>query len=222
VVTPAIVLGEGLPDEKFINKLAEARGLSQFVTRNPQKGESSYGKDGFAKRLSALRIETNIEEQKAVLIVADNDLNPTEAFKNVQRRIQESNKDEDRKWGVPDKPRDLVASSGSLPSIAILMIPWDDEPGCLKTICFEAATQRRPEHAECIKALVECAKAESWAIGRLSKLRMRVMISSLCEKDPNTVLQWIWTEGRDCPTDIAPLSDKSFNRMATYLSAFGT
>lgn len=222
MVVPSIVLGEGEPDERFINNLAKAIGLPQFEVRDPREGGSSRGKDGFARRLTGLRAETGIEKQKAVLIVADNDLDPSEAFKNVRRQIVDSNRNDDRKWGVPDKPRDLVQSTGSLPSLAVLMIPWDDEKGCLETICFEAAEEGRAEHARCVHDLVKCAKAEGWNISALSKLRMRVMVASLCESDPNTGLQYIWSEGRGHPTDIASLTAKCFKRIADYLSAFGT
>ncbi len=222
MITPAIVLGEGEPDEKFINKVAKAAGLPEFGTRNPRGGGSSYGKAGFGRRLMALRTETNVEEQKAVLIIADNDDDPAAAFHDIQKQIRESNKDEERQWGVPTKPRELATSSGSLPSIGVLMVPWDDEQGCLETLCFDAAKAQRPDHAKCVEDLVKCAKAESWVISSLSKLRMRVMTASLCEKDPNTGLQYIWTEGRGCPTDISPLNSEVFKKIVDYLSKLGT
>jgi hypothetical protein len=115
-----IILFKGVEDRTFLHELLtvmNVRGNFDF-----QKGEGR-GKDQFKLFLEAL-VTAN---RKAIIIVADNDGNPAEAFKNIQKQIGEAG------FTVPTKPRELVQTAGLSP-LSVLMIPWDNEAGCLETL----------------------------------------------------------------------------------------
>ncbi len=215
MATRPIALGEGPADETFLLKLIEARKLPSFETRSLRQGVDAHGKNGFEERLRGLKLEPGIAERTAILILADNDTDPERAFVDVQNQIGNAGG-----YAVPVKPREIAASADELPAVAVLMVPWDDEPGCLETICFQASTSEWPTEAKCVDQLVNCVKAESWPIDNLSKLRMRALMSSICKNNPNTGLQYAWSSQKGRPTNLIPLHHKCFNRIADYLNTF--
>ncbi|HTX21214.1 MAG TPA: DUF3226 domain-containing protein [Candidatus Aquilonibacter sp.] len=98
---------------------------------------SCGGKDKFARILTGLVAESSAspdEQRKAIIVVADNDGDPKGAFKNVQDQIQTAG------FAVPKKPREIVTTP-NLPFLCVLMIPWDNDSGCLESLCLEAATK---------------------------------------------------------------------------------
>jgi hypothetical protein len=153
-------------------------------------------------------------QRKAVIVVADNDSNPAESFDLVQKQIRDA-----EKWGVPTKPREGVKLD-ELPPVSVLMLPWDDVPGSIDTICFAAAARKRPEVAACVEAFVRCVKAEGWDVHNASKLRLRCLLSAACKDNPNTGLPRAWSTEKGRPGDLVPLDDECFNEIATFLAGF--
>jgi hypothetical protein len=213
VPSTPIILGEGQPDETFFDKLIKARNLGAFDFRPPARG-ASYGNTGFQKRLEGLSTETGIEQCKAVIIVADNDSDPDESFQAVVRQLQAVGN-----WGVPSRPRESV-KAGNLPPLSVLMLPWDGVRGSLDTLCFTAAATKRPPIATCVEAFVKCVKADGWNIEKLSKLRLRCLLSAACKDNPNTGLLYAWSKDKGRPGDLIPLEDKCFNEIADFLASF--
>ncbi len=174
-----------------------------------QKGDGS-GKDGFGKVLAGL-VTANY---KAIIIVADNDGDPAGAFQNVQRQIKEAG------FTVPNRPRETVATEG-LSALTVLMIPWDEEAGCLETLCLGAANTVYIRQLECADALVKCANAEEWGIAKKSKLRMRGFLSAVCKSDPNTGLRYAWSTDGGRPGNIFPLKGvDAYKQIADYFKEF--
>src|SRR4051812_46835450 len=101
------VLCEGSSDEAFINALAKQRGLDNVEIKNlPSNTKLSYGIDGFGPRLVGMKLATDLENCKLVLVVADNDQSPDEQFRRVQRQIRQAGG-----YGIPDNPRQVAQSS---------------------------------------------------------------------------------------------------------------
>jgi len=202
-----IILYEGVEDKVFLGELLKVLGLAgkfDFQERN------GAGKDGFEKILKALVIPT----PKAIIIVADNDGNPQDAFKNIQKQIGNAG------FTVPKKPRETVATPNLSP-LSVLMVPWDNDSGCLETLCLSAANPKDKNQLDCADALVKCAGANSWEIAKKAKLKMRGFLSAVCKTDPNTGLRFAWTTDGGRPGDIFPLKGvAAYNQIAEHLKGF--
>jgi hypothetical protein len=206
-----IILYEGAEDHAFFSELLNAFGLSEkFVFHlNKHKQPDCAGKDGFGKILSGLIGETH----KAIIIVADNDGHPTEAFKNIQKQIGEAG------FTIPQKPREKVETK-NMPPLSVLMIPWDNELGCLETLCLGAANQKYKTQLDCADGLVKCAGADGWPLSKQAKLRMRGFLSAVCKLDPNTGLRYAWCT-KERPGDIFPMSGvATYNQIVEYFKGF--
>jgi hypothetical protein len=198
-----IILFEGVEDKSFLEELLEVLGLREKF--DFQKGDGA-GKDGFEQILKGLVIST----RKAIIIVADNDGDPTGMCKNAQKQIGNAG------FTIPKKPRETVETVG-LPPLSVLMIPWDNDAGCLETLCLSAKNSDYNKQLDCADALVKCAGAEGWDIAKKSKLRMRGFLSAVCKSDPNTGLRYAWNR----PEKPFPLKGAAaYNQIAGYLSAF--
>src|SRR5665213_125478 len=197
-----IILYEGVEDRAFLEELLKVLGLEKKFDFHEQCG----GKDRFEQILKGLVIS----KHKTIIIVADNDGDPAEAFKNVQRQIAAAG------FTVPQNPRETVATA-ELPPLSVLMIPWDNDSGCLETLCLSAVSADYKKQLECADALIKCAGAEEWDIARKSKLRMRGFLSAACKSDPNTGLRYAWNRAEK----PFPLKDVAvYTQIANYLKSF--
>lgn len=204
-----IILYEGAEDHAFLSELLAVLGLSKnFVFHLNKKGEPDCaGKDGFGKIL--VGIVSGSVRHKQIIIVADNDGNPAEAFKNVQNQIGRAG------FVIPQKPREIVETP-NLPPLTMLMIPWDNETGCLETLCLSAANTKYSKQLACADALVKCA-GEAWDVAHKSKLRMRGFLSAICKTNPNTGLRFAWKNDNGRPGDIFPIKGvAAYNQIAQY------
>lgn len=198
-----IILFERAEDKSFLQELLKVSGLSdKFVFHNGNGG----GKDGFELVLKGL-VTVN---HRTIIIVADNDGDPAEAFKNIQKQISAAG------FTVPGKPREMVATADLSP-LSVLMIPWDNESGCLETLCLGAVNPNYNSQLACADDLVTCAGADRWDIAKQSKLKMRVFLSAVCKSDPNTGLRYAWSREGGRPGDIFPLNGTAvFDQIAEY------
>jgi hypothetical protein len=213
VPTPPIILAEGPADEQFVRELIKARNLPRCDIQKANPPEA-YGQPGFAKRLEGLKLAVGLSARKAVVIIADNDDDPSASFAFVRSQISAVGD-----YGIPTKPREAAASTNpNLPPLVVLMIPWDNESGCLDTICFAAADNMRPKIGKCVRKFVKCVKPKRWPVSPLSKLKMRCLLSAVCKQDPNTPLQHAWSTSRGRPGDIIPLNDTRFDHIADFFA----
>jgi hypothetical protein len=213
VATPWILLCEGAGDHAFFRHLIRVRNIRNLQPRARPSGIPA-GNTAFEVWLTGLKPETDVQTHSGILVVADNDSDPDASFRSIQRRIRGAGD-----FGVPEAPRVAAPSGRDLPPVAVLMLPWDDECGCLETLCLRAAFRRRRTLARCIRQFEECVAATDWPISQLSKLHMRCYLSAACPGDPNTGLQYAWTEERGRPPDLIPLQYQCFNQVADYLAS---
>ncbi|HWB61777.1 MAG TPA: DUF3226 domain-containing protein [Chthoniobacteraceae bacterium] len=210
-----IIITEGKADDEFIEQLIKVSGIDPeaFEVRRALESES-YGYSGFERRLAALKTETGLDNRRAIILVADNDDLNDKFFLKIRDQISSAGG-----YGVPSAPLELVSGDERIPPIAVLMLPWADEPGCLDSLCLQAACNQRPHYVACIEQFVTCVKALDWPISSLHKLKLRCLLSSACKQDPNTPLVHVWKSNRR-DENLVPLNDPCFGRIVEFLRSF--
>ena len=213
----AIVISEGQADDAFLKKLIEARQIANLEVVPAVKPES-YGHGGFQRRLEGLKIR-GVEQNKAIIIVADNDEYPDRAFSNIQVQIRDAGD-----YNVPRNPYELSAR-GKLPPIAVVMLPSGGQQGSLDSVCLSAVDAKYDRQLQCVNAIVKCigATEETWGKVQLAKLKIQCLLSVICSGDPYTPLKCAWlVEARKGRTgDIFPLNNAAFDSIADFLRAVG-
>jgi hypothetical protein len=209
---PKIILCEGSGDAAFLRHLIEVRHLPRFYLTYPTHHDPGKpgGRGGFTERLKALKLIRGFEKVTDVLVVSDNDDSPTRRFQEVVELIE----------GAPgySAPRAPRVPAGAGPRVTIFMLPTDNTPGQLETLCLESCLSHWPEMARCLNAFIACnAHLAEWDQGKQEKMKMRTMIASICSSDPNTSLTHAW----DRTEDIIPLEHECFNDLSNFLQAFG-
>jgi hypothetical protein len=217
VAEDPIVLCEGYDDAEFFRELIRVRGLPALDVREPKR-EDHGGYSGFGRRLVALGTETDLAKRRAIIIARDCNADPGDAFHNLVTQIREA-----PGYGVPEAPRRLTPSQNELlPPLCVLMLPSNDRPGALETLCYESAAARRPEIARCIDEYVRCVQFDlaRWGAVKHDKFRLRCLLSAACPSEPNTSLRYAWTREKGRPGDLVPLDHCCFNDIANFLSEF--
>ncbi len=207
--TPTLILYEGVEDRAFLEILLAHSGLTDSFAFS----DNCRGKDAFGGILTGLVAARGIRDRKAVIIVGDNDGNPQESFQNIRSQIESAG------FNVPPNPRELT-NTDNLPPISVLMLPWDDDAGCLETLLLSAVNPAYEAQLECANHHVDCNQANDWDIPKKAKLLMRAFLSGVCQVDPNTGLRFAWKEGRGTPTDMFNLGSANFKGIIDYLHTF--
>jgi hypothetical protein len=202
---PTVILCEGEEDVSFLKELISKRHIGEFEFF-PNKGCGGVTKIG--DTLRAFRQSRDSGKRKAILIVGDNDGRPGDSFAFIQAQIKSAD------YAIPAAPRQQVQQD-NLPPLSVLMIPWDDEVGCLETVCLSSASKINPRNLECVEGLVACIGAGDWDVPKQAKLRMRCYLSSACKSDPNTGLKYAWSR----PETLISVDDPCFNNIADYLAS---
>jgi hypothetical protein len=212
VPTPPIILGEGGADEAFINCLIKVKKLGSFEFRTPhEEKKQRWGKDGFRTRLKALVGEGGILERSAVIIVADNDSDPDEAFKGIQGEIKMAG------LQPPDAVQTKTKATEEFPALSVLMIPSAAEKGCLETLLLTSAAEKYKEQIKCVTDFVGCVQATNWEVSDLAKLKMRCLLSALYEENPCISLTVALLKDGET---LFPLGHEIFQPIADFLTEF--
>ncbi len=217
--TPILVLCEGSSDDAFLQALIKKRKLDQISVKVLRDDEKQFsGVTGFGERLKGLQAQTGLADCKLVVIMADNDGVPARRFKEVQKQIRQAGN-----FGIPSKPREIVPPIGqpggrTVPNIMVLMLPWDDECGCLETLCVTAGTAKNPGLGECVQKFVTCIGASQWDTPKAGKLMARCMLSATAKRRPDIPLGAAWRSGNG---NAFPLSGRTFGRVVRFLRALG-
>src|SRR5215204_2902971 len=110
---PGLILCEGAADRQFLSRLMINRGFgTDIYVQYPRGAEHSGGKDKFAAYLRGISVsETFIKNVRAVLLVADNDDAPDDAFRAVQEALAAAS------FPVPSAPGEYAAHSSGPPTV---------------------------------------------------------------------------------------------------------
>lgn len=209
---PRVIVCEGKGDESFFKHLIKERELPEFFVTCPIEGVEPGGNQGFGDRLRSLRTE-GTKKVVGLLVVSDNDDNPTSSFNRVREQIASAGG-----YGVPDEPLVVAKGHSTDPPIVVMMVPWAGRTGQLETLCLEAMSDRWPDITRCVHELSQCTGAADWeSQGKREKMRLRAMLASLCRTDPNISLQFAWSK---TPSDMIPLNHSAFDQIANFLWDF--
>ena len=226
---PAVVLTEGAADVKFISTLIESNGLNSNEFVFPVFDEYTRGgvqNLNFKIRDVRSSSDPSIRKSSAVIIVADNDNAPKRRFDAVVLEINKANEGETELFGVPDKPRVPAQNSQSLPPVHILMVPWDDEVGCMETLCIQSADESKfSKEIKCSENFANCMEIENWKegdsglpdIARQAKFRVKSIMACVCP-DPYTPTHMAWHPPK-CPP-VFQLRNPKLARVVEYLRSF--
>lgn len=210
---PNHLLCEGPSDVAFFERLMADRGLptDPWDITSP-RGKLS-GVSAFTAHIQGLFTSGDIGNIERLLIVADNDTNPSGNFTGVRRQVREGG------VPVPNKPLETARDeSPTRLSVAILMLPWAGEQGCLETLLLEAAMDSNPNLNACISAFLGCCSGNdisTWSISRESKSRIHALIAAVC-KEPACALQYVWAKDGN----PIPIRSTRFDRIARFVADF--
>lgn len=192
--------------------LINACGLPKFRVRhngtkdNPQGGNTRFesGLRAYYENLGGLR------RFDKVLIVSDNDDDPTESFTRVRGQI-------DRFFGfAPQAPNESVDGP---PFLKIQMIPPDGAPGNLETLCIEAARKANKLMARKVDDFAALVKTDKWGSEcRKGEMWLRSNLAARCERDPFVTLRNVFTVPRN--RFLIPLDCSSFKAISDVLTDF--
>jgi len=210
---PYLLLVEGPTDAAFFRHLIRARNITDnFNVRSPRDadGVHSGGNTRFGEALDAFRVEPTFSMVTEIIVVSDNDDDPTDALTKIQAQIKSAS----HGYAVPKTP--LVKTKGKVPHVTILMLPSTGVTGCLETLCLKAACNENPELAKCVAELGACTGAIGWSPSKRAKSDLRCLIASYYQRNPDESLSFLWD---DIPSFI-PLKDPVFDDIAVFLERF--
>ena len=205
------ILTEGETDDVFFARLIDVRHIGSNFTIFHRPKDEPTGVGAFSRRLVALKTETKRQKIKSIIIVGDNDGNPAAAFHSIKQQVESVGG-----YNAPANPRE-ISETGGLPAVSILMLPWDNEPGCLETLCLRAVNQKYEKEMRCATMQSECVGVGDWPIQKQSKMILRCLLSSVCKSEPNTPLTRAWSIDSGRPGDIFPLTNPAFDSIAEFL-----
>lgn len=208
-----LLLCEGPDDREFFRLFIETRGLPRFrVRHNGTKDDPKGGNTKFIPGLRAhYELAGSLNRFNQVLIVSDNDDNPGASFENVKQQVETFFQ------FAPDAPRE---SAQGPPLVQILMIPWDDKPGNLETLCLDAAKNAQANIAGFVDQFAAQAQVDRWSNeNRKKEMWLRSNLAARCERDPFVTLRNVFTDQRN--QHLIPLDHASFQNISDVLTSFG-
>ena len=208
----SIVLCEGTSDEAFVKALIRARGIQHVdvIERRKDPKFKPPGVGGFQQRLEALKFEPGIEKRKAIVLLADNDLDANNLFTSIVGLINAAGE-----YNAP--PRVWEGSNrGKYPPIHIVNLPTRTDPGCVEMLWLQSAEPKAPAIKLCIDRLIVCLGLVGWSPGNVAKLKLRCLVAATLQKNPTLKIEDVWYD-RDQQRDIIPLDHQCFNPLANYL-----
>ena len=184
-----IIVCEGSGDAALFKELIKVRALPHFDVFYPRMDVDPGGRQGFAARIASMLFADGIGDTKGIAIFTDSDNDPNSSFSETRRKILEVDG-----CRAPNAPGVFVPQPNGLPPLGVFMVPGPAATGSLEDLCLEAMESHWPGHWPCVDSLCECAHMADWNPGKITKAKLRVMLATICKKDPNTSLTWAWSE----------------------------
>ena len=147
-IKPRVILCEGPGDKSFFDHFIGARNLPDFTVIHPRQDIDPGGRGGYASRLRGLRLQPGFDLVDGIVVVSDNNANPAASFSRVRQQLLDA--------GYPTPNRSFTMAYGS-PSVIVITMPCEREPGQLETLCLQAMASAWPHHAQCVETFSECA-----------------------------------------------------------------
>src|ERR1700739_1076697 len=130
-------------DVQCFEYLRQGRSLPPFqATSAGNIAGAPAGRDGIdylTRALDAIPGIPGFLQLEKILLIADNDGSPQNAFGRIQQQINATAIFQNRRYVAPVQEQ---VAAGNAPSITILMLPWSGQIGALDTLCLTAARNR--------------------------------------------------------------------------------
>jgi hypothetical protein len=201
-----LLVCEGQTDVYLFRQLLRIKAISGFDMDYPKiDDDPSGGVDKFGQHLRNVALQEDfIANVKTIIVVSDNDDN--RAFGRVCHQIQHAG------YSVPQKAGEFV-STRNRPRLGILMIP-SDPPGCLETLCRQAAERKWPALVQPLNAYMLASPSSQWSATKQSKTAVECIMAATCRQQPEVTLGNLWQ--KDIQYHI-PLEDPAFKDIVDFL-----
>lgn len=203
-----LIICEGEADNEFLKALLAERGIVGFQVTNP-----ANGKHGFGTRLRAIRANRGYANIDRILLVRDNDDDPSGSFRDMKSQIRDA-----QGYGIPRAPLASTRRRGE-PRVAVMMLPWIREEGCLETLLLRVFSHTWPDKRRCADEYLECIGVANLPVASHSKMVLRCVIASVLPSEPDISLRYLWSKHRDLRRLLA---HKSFTPIVDFLQSFVT
>lgn len=204
LIHPRLVLCEGNSDEAVINALLRHHHIDGLQVIDAK------GTGNLATFLKGARVA----KFKRILIIADEDdvdANNIQ-FGKVRAAITSA------KYDAPAQRRQQIAPTAKNPGIEVLMLPWDNEQGCIETVCLPAFEELYVPQSVCAATYAACCGCNDWGVTKLSEMKVHCLLSATQPKNPRVGLQ-IFAKRTNCPLNF---DHQCFQRLTDYLRDFAT
>lgn len=212
---PHLIVCEGAADEAFLRALCKHRGLAEVSIRHPgdvdRGGRGGLDKLGWLLR--GIRTWRGFDQVTDILVVADNDTDPTGNFDRVRGQLAAA--------GFPAPTAPLAVAEAAVDHIprrlSVLMLPWADRPGTLDTLCLGPARAAESVLADCADAFAACARAAGRDHdARHDQFLLRALLAAGHPRDPRLGLGLVWQRA----PELIPLDHADFDPIAGVLADF--
>jgi len=213
ISAPCQIICEGAGDEAFFTKLLTSKQITGFQARCARRDKGCIGKSGITDTVAAIlgAAELRPGTVKGILIAVDSDDDPMVAFAEAKKFIKSAKPMQP----VPD--RLLEIKEGNV-SVAVMTIPWADQPGNLDTLLFSSMGETHNDMMQPLARYSEGTshRTEGWSLGKVSKMKLRCIIAASYEPDPSLSLAGI-IPSHACPIDFNGIR---FDQISEYLRRF--
>lgn len=207
------ILCEGEEDAAFARAVVRGRNLRLSFDISPNIDVSGVGgNSGFEKSFLAIEPFIGFVDVKHVIIIGDNDDNPSQALNSVVGRLAQLKQSNTIKRAWADVQNAGVKFGGD-PSVSVWMWPAPGQIGCLETLLWALIEKKYRKEAACAMDACRCSGADKWPVSKFHKARVRCFLSLVCQGNPAISLSLLW---RDYP-DIIPVSDAAFRPFSDFL-----
>ncbi len=179
------LLCEGAADQNFVKALLKRRsGYPDFNFLDPKE---HYGATNFEKMLTAIQgDQKSFSRLKGVLIIADSASSPDQTIKEIRRQVNQAGKFP-LYTGSNTGTLAAPAAAVGTPPVYITLLPTENTPGCLETLCVRVLLEPYAWANACLEKYLGCdqIKANSWSPEKLDKARYHCLVAALHREDPS-------------------------------------
>ncbi len=155
------LLVEGKDAENFFRKLVLSLSLPEVEVQD------FGGVNQFRRVLAAFVVAPNFGTVRSIGIVRDAEQSAEAAFQSVQDSLEHAN--------LP-APRRQDESAGENPSVRVLILPGDGQPGMLETLLCRTLTENPV--TRCIDDFLRCAEELGQHVQRRDKARAHAWLAT--------------------------------------------
>jgi hypothetical protein len=195
-----IVLVEGSDDCYFFEYFFKFLSLTSFQLIG------CGGKDYLKRNAIAIRLQPNYTDCSNLIIVQDNDINPSGRFSKICSDLQEA-----RIESIPSAPYQFA---GSNPAISVVLLPNIGVPGDLERLILD--TLEGKPIIECSRDFISCIQSiDNYQYPKESKLAKAELqtIMSVIDKEPRRTI------GDAAQNGAWDFSHPKFNHLKEFFSS---